>query len=115
MHCELGIDGYTPQHLALIARLGPIFAEGLRTELSLGNARRGDWPGREDGPGLVVLADDLSITATTPAGERWLGEIGDRASSPSRSFGHRPSLGARALRGARAVVATHAGTRASGR
>jgi hypothetical protein len=28
---------------------------------------------------LVVLADDFSIPATTPAGERWIAEISDRA------------------------------------
>jgi hypothetical protein len=37
MHCEAGIHGYTPQHLALLARLAPLFAEGLRTALLLEN------------------------------------------------------------------------------
>jgi DNA-binding CsgD family transcriptional regulator len=80
MHCEAGTHGYTPQHLALLARLAPLFAEGLRNALLLENARRGDRAEQEDSPGLVVLADDLSIAATTLTGERWLAEIGDRTS-----------------------------------
>src|SRR5215831_11056890 len=71
--------GYTLQHLALLSRLAPLLAKGLRTALLLENARRGDGAEQDD-PGLVVLADDLSIAATTPAGERWLVEISDRTS-----------------------------------
>ena len=80
MHCEAGIHGYTPHHLALLARLAPLLAEGLRTALLLEHARRGEGTEREESPGLVVLADDLSIAATTPPGARWLAEIRDRTS-----------------------------------
>ena len=79
MHCEGGTHGYTLQHLALVSRLAPLLAKGLRTALLLENARRGDGAEQDD-PGLVVLADDLSIAATTPSGERWLVEISDRTS-----------------------------------
>src|SRR5262249_44536331 len=42
------------------------------------SSRRSDWPEHEEGPGLIVLADDLSIAATTRAGERWIAKISDR-------------------------------------
>jgi DNA-binding CsgD family transcriptional regulator len=80
LHCEAGIHGYTPHHLALLARLAPLLAEGLRTALLLEHARRDEGTEREESPGLVVLADDLSIAATTPGGARWLAEIRDRTS-----------------------------------
>jgi DNA-binding CsgD family transcriptional regulator len=38
-----------------------------------------------DGPGLLLLADDFSVSATTPAAEQWLAELGDwprRAEAP---------------------------------
>ena len=43
-----------------------------------------------DGPGLLVLADDLSVVATTPAAERWLAELADwprRSELPQAIYG----------------------------
>jgi len=79
MHREQGTRGYTSKDAGLLAAVAPHLATGLRTALLLEHSRRRDCPDREEGPGLIVLADDLSIAATTPAGERWIEEISDRS------------------------------------
>ena len=51
-----------------------------------------------DGPGVLVLADDYSVVATTPAAERWLAELADwprRRELPQAIYG--VSARARAL------------------
>jgi hypothetical protein len=79
VHRERGDRGYTSKDAGLLAAVAPHVAEGLRTALLLEHSRRHNSPDHEEGPGLIVLADDLSIAATTPGGERWIAEICDRA------------------------------------
>jgi DNA-binding CsgD family transcriptional regulator len=57
-----------------LARLAPHLAAGLRTALLLDHV---DAVPAEDGPGLIVLAEDLTVVATTAAAERWLAELQD--------------------------------------
>jgi DNA-binding CsgD family transcriptional regulator len=59
---------------AYLARLTPHFAEGLRTALLLGRPTGLTVP---DEPGLLLLAEDRSVMAITPAAERWLAEVGE--------------------------------------
>jgi DNA-binding CsgD family transcriptional regulator len=59
---------------AYLARLTPHLAEGLRTALLLNSTTGLDMPGE---PGLLLLADDLSVVAITPTAERWLAEVGE--------------------------------------
>ncbi len=82
LHRERGTPPYTAAEAAFLAHLAPHIAEGLRTALLLDNA---DTVSETDGPGLLILADDFSIVATTPTAERWLAEMGDwprRAEAP---------------------------------
>ena len=79
VHRERGDRGYTSKDARLLAAVAPDLAEGLHTALLLEHSRRRNTPDHEEGPGLIVLADDLSIAATTPGGERWIAEICDRA------------------------------------
>jgi len=74
LHRERGMRTYTAAEAAFLAHLAPHIAEGLRAALLLDNA---DTIWETDGPGLLVLADDFSIVATTPTAERWLAEMGD--------------------------------------
>jgi len=74
LHREGGTRTYTAAEAAFLAHLTPHIAEGLRAALLLDNA---DTIRETDGPGLLVLADDFSIVATTPTAERWLAEMGD--------------------------------------
>jgi len=79
MHRERGDRGYTSKDAGVLAAVAPHLAEGLRTALLIEHSCRRNSPDHKEGPGLIVLADDLSIAATTPAGERWIEEISDRA------------------------------------
>jgi DNA-binding CsgD family transcriptional regulator len=77
-------SGYTPAEATYLAQLAPHFSEGLRKALLLGNDPSGNTP---DGPGVLILAEDLSTVATTAAAEYWLMELteaeaGDRHALP---------------------------------
>jgi DNA-binding CsgD family transcriptional regulator len=74
LHREQSSPGFTPEEAAFLDRIGPHLAEGLRDALLIGNA---DVVPDSDGPGLLVLADDLSVVATTQAAEGWLAELAD--------------------------------------
>ncbi len=82
LHRERGTSAFSAPEAAFLAHLTPHIAEGLRAALLLDNA---DTIRQTNGPGLLVLADDFSIIATTPTAERWLAEMGDwprRAEAP---------------------------------
>ena len=74
LHRELAGPGFTPAEVAFLRRIRPHLAEGLRTALLLENAAPEVG---EENPGLLLLADDLSLAAATPAAERWLEELAD--------------------------------------
>ncbi len=75
LHRERSSPNFTPAEAAFLAKLAPHLAEGLRTALLVGDARATSLP--TDGPGLVLLADDLSLAAITPAAEGWLAEVAE--------------------------------------
>ena len=56
-----------------LARLVDALTEGLRIGIVLGAVMSDEIT---DGPGLLLLDRDAQITATTPAAERWLDELG---------------------------------------
>src|SRR5918994_3015623 len=73
LHRERSSPNFTPAEAAYLAKLTPHLAEGLRTALLIGDARvTSPLP---DGPGLLLLGDDLSLAAITPAAEGWLAEM----------------------------------------
>jgi DNA-binding CsgD family transcriptional regulator len=74
VHREDGPHGFTPQEARVIARLSTHVGEGLRRGLLATTAETSDGP---DGPGVLVVAEDGSLVATTEAGERWLWELDD--------------------------------------
>ncbi len=74
MHREHSSPHFTLAEAAYLARLTPHFAEGLRKALLLGSMRGTTLP---DEPGLLLLTDDLSVVAITPAAERWLAEVAE--------------------------------------
>jgi DNA-binding CsgD family transcriptional regulator len=71
---------FTLTEAAYLTRLTPHFAQGLRTALLLENTTEAKLP---DEPGLLLLAEDLSVVAITPPAERWLAEIAE-ADSPGK-------------------------------
>jgi DNA-binding CsgD family transcriptional regulator len=72
MHRDQSSPHFTLTEAAYLARLTPHFAEGLRTALLLNSRTTLEM---QDEPGLLLLADDLSVVATTPSAERWLAEV----------------------------------------
>jgi DNA-binding CsgD family transcriptional regulator len=77
LHRERSGPDFTPAEAALLSRLVPHLAEGLRKALLLGGPRTASP--QPDGPGLVLIADDLSLVAITPTAEGWLAEVPDSA------------------------------------
>jgi hypothetical protein len=81
LHRERSSPNLTPAEAAFLAKLAPHLAEGLRTALLIGDGRAASPT--PDGPGLVLLGEDLSLAAITPSAEGWLAEVakGDWSSS----------------------------------
>ncbi len=69
---------YTPAEADFVAKLAPHIADGLRKALLLTSAPPEKAP---DGPGVLILTDDLSVVATTAAAEYWLAELAERKDS----------------------------------
>jgi DNA-binding CsgD family transcriptional regulator len=69
---------FTTAEAAFLSRLTPHIAEGLRKALLLGSSCTAGAT-IPDEPGLLVLAEDLSVVAVTPAAERWLAEVTEAA------------------------------------
>jgi DNA-binding CsgD family transcriptional regulator len=72
LHRERASVPYSRAEAEVLNLLTPHLATGLRQALLLGASA---GPTLLDAPGLLLLADDLSLVATTPAAERWLAEL----------------------------------------
>src|SRR5918995_2500863 len=84
LHRDLKGSGFTTAEAAFLERIVPHLAVGLRTALLIEEAITGSTV---DTPGLVVLAEDLSIAAVTAPTEQWLAEVSDwpRRSEPPQT------------------------------
>lgn len=69
LHREAGARDFDEAEAALLTELGPVLAEGLR-RLAVHRAAL-DGSG-VDGPGLLLVASDGTVSAGTEAGEAWL-------------------------------------------
>jgi hypothetical protein len=91
---EIGHPDFTREDRALLTRLSPKIAEGLRRALLLSAARRSE---DEAGAGLVVLDGDGGLESLTPAAAMWLEQLGDLGSasgtSPGPTSAARPGAG----------------------
>ena len=72
LHRDRTSPPFTIGEAAFLARLTPHLAEGLRKALLISAMTR---PALPDEPGLLLLAEDLSLAAITPTAERWLAEV----------------------------------------
>jgi DNA-binding CsgD family transcriptional regulator len=77
LHRERSGPNFTPAEAAFLAKIAPYLAEGLRNALLIGDSRA-TIP-QPEAPGLVLLADDLSLVAITPAAEGWVAEVAKSA------------------------------------
>jgi hypothetical protein len=85
LHRDLTGPGFTTTEAAVLERIAPHLAFGLRSALRIEEASVAPESG---GPGLVLLADDLSVAGVTAPAERWLGELSDwpRRSEPPQAI-----------------------------
>lgn len=74
LHRARSSTQFTPAEITFVRQLTPHIAEGLRTALLFGHAT---GLGALDEPGLLIVSDDLSVVAVTPAAERWLAEVAE--------------------------------------
>jgi DNA-binding CsgD family transcriptional regulator len=72
LHREQAKTRYTSAESAFLAQLTPHIADGLRKALLLNSTPLAKMP---DGPGVLILAEDLSIVAATAVAEYWLMEL----------------------------------------
>ena len=63
---------FSDDDLALVEAIAPHVGEALRRSVM---AERAVRDAAADGPGVVMLAPDLTVVASTAAGERWLDEL----------------------------------------
>lgn len=79
LHREQAREGYSAADSAYLAQLVPHIADGLRKAVLLSSAPLAKTV---DGPGVLVLAEDLSVVATTAAAEYWLSELTEMEGTP---------------------------------
>jgi len=72
LHREQSQELYTASEADFVARLVPSIGDSLRRASVLQQATSGMAP---DGPGVLILEDDLSVVALTAAAEHWLAEM----------------------------------------
>ena len=85
LHRERSAAEYTAAEAAFLAQLAPHIAEGLRKALLLTSAHVGKTP---DGPGVLVLAEDLSVVAMTPAAEYWMAALAEAERGDKHALPH---------------------------
>jgi DNA-binding CsgD family transcriptional regulator len=73
LHREQASAGFDDKEIALVRRIGPHIAEGMRRALVADTAA--DGPPLEAGIGIVVLDADLSVQTINAAAESWLARI----------------------------------------
>lgn len=75
LHRDRSSPPFTPAEAVFLDRLTPHLATGLRNALLLSAAMAA--PLVDDSPGLLLLADDISVVAMTPAAERLLANLAE--------------------------------------
>ena len=71
---EPGAADFTPSEAGHVASLGQVLTDGLRIGVALGSVSVDTVP---EGPGMLVVDDDLRILTITSNAERWLQELAD--------------------------------------
>jgi DNA-binding CsgD family transcriptional regulator len=86
LHRQASPSGFTEGELALVRRLVPHLAEGVRRSAFAAGGRPSGGDGQPDppGPGVLALAPGGDIVAISPEAEYWLAQLpaGDFADGP---------------------------------
>lgn len=75
LHRETAKHGFDPEEIDLVRRLAPHLAAGLQRSITLFPATPDSFDAT--GPGIIILADDLSLISVNPQAEALLADIGD--------------------------------------
>jgi DNA-binding CsgD family transcriptional regulator len=74
LHRGAAASGFDQDEVALVRRIAPLLADGLRRGIAVAAASRNDQV-PPDGAGVIVLSSDLSVVSINAAAERWLNDI----------------------------------------
>lgn len=74
LHREASVLGFNEEEMALLRRMSPVLAEGLRRGITLVSAPP---EATAAGPGIIILGSDMSVVSINPQAERWLADIAD--------------------------------------
>ncbi len=83
LHRERATSHYTPADAAYLAQIAPHITDGLRKALLLDSL---PLTNALDGPGVLILSEDLSIIAMTSAAEYWLTELTESERNTRRTL-----------------------------
>jgi DNA-binding CsgD family transcriptional regulator len=75
LHRLDALSGFTSEEIALVRRLVPHLAEGLRRAI-VAAAVTSPQPGVR-GPGVIVLNEDLSVSSMNTQAEQWMADLRD--------------------------------------
>jgi DNA-binding CsgD family transcriptional regulator len=74
LHRAAAATGFDDDEIALLRRIAPFLAEGIRRGVAVAAVSRDDLS-PPDGAGVVVLGHDLSVVSINAPAERWLDDI----------------------------------------
>jgi DNA-binding CsgD family transcriptional regulator len=74
LHRGAATAGFDDDEIALVRRVAPLLAAGIRRGIAVAAASRDD-PAPPDGAGVIVLGPDLAVVSINGPAERWLDDI----------------------------------------
>jgi DNA-binding CsgD family transcriptional regulator len=74
LHRAAAATGFDIDEIALVRRIAPLLADGIRQGIAVAAANRDDLV-PPDGAGVIVLGADLSVVSINAPAERWLDDI----------------------------------------
>lgn len=83
LHRQQSSTGYTAADADFLAQLAPHVADGLRKALLLTGVPQGITP---DGPGVILLAEDLSVIASNTSADQWLAALAEMEKAPDHTL-----------------------------
>jgi hypothetical protein len=74
LHRAAAATGFDDDEIALVRRIAPLLADGIRRGIAVAAANRDDLV-PPDGAGVIVLGPDLSVVSINAPAECWLDDI----------------------------------------
>lgn len=74
LHRAAAAAGFDDDEIALVRRIAPLVAEGVRRGIAVAAVNRDDLA-PPDGAGVIVLGADLTVVSINTPAERWLDDI----------------------------------------